>query len=267
SSDLSANGSPFVGTVSSVSSPTLEPQADWRSSPSAWNGTLHGEEARPLHRTDARLEGSAAGQQRPPPAAFTADSLLGDVLDAARPGAGLGQAVIGAQQRAGLERETSAVDAAGQLVFEAIDVALAPFDLQLPAPRGVLPLVVRGGAVHRDRREGRLYVAHGDAQSFGDRDQGDPSQHVARVASLVAGGPHRGDELQVLVVAQGRDGHSGAPAHLADGEQRIRLAGGVRGRSLLVTSSALEILRCRGRATRRVDSSGQKGRFRKGGSA
>src|SRR5699024_4255918 len=92
--------------------------------------------------------------------------VLDDVLEPAGSGPGLGEGVVGVQQRTGLEREAAAADAAGELVFEALDRAASLLEPLLPASRGPLPVGVGRSALHRHVAEGVLHVRERYSQAL-----------------------------------------------------------------------------------------------------
>src|SRR5699024_6473987 len=97
---------------SSDDATTLEPQPSLRSTGASWTVSV---------RLLLRVVGPV---------------VLDDVLEPAGSGPGLGEGVVGVQQRTGLEREAAAADAAGELVFEALDRAAPLLEPLLPASRG-----------------------------------------------------------------------------------------------------------------------------------
>lgn len=123
-------------------------------------------------------------------------------------------------QRAVVDGQAAAADAAGEVVAELLETVNSLVQRCLPASGQSLPVGPGGGAAIRQLGKGRADVCQGDADALCDADKGHAAKHLAPVASLVAGGAPAADKTLSLVEVQCRDAHTAAGGDLANGELR-----------------------------------------------
>src|SRR5207237_1332800 len=119
-------------------------------------------------------------------------------------GAALGRPVVGVEQAAELEREAAAPDAAVEPVAEPLEHRDLMVEAGAPRPREALPIVGVRGPVLGERGEGRPDFLEAQADLLRDADERDPSQGVAGIAPLTAGGTGGADQALGFVEAQRR---------------------------------------------------------------
>src|SRR5690606_36012904 len=139
-------------------------------------------------------------------------------VEHARAGALVTEAVALVDDLADTEGQAAAADASGQAVAQADQLLDAVVEVRAPGGRDRLPVALGGGAPLGQAIEFGLDLAQRDAHSLRDADEGDPAQHVARVAPLVSAGATTGDQALALVEVQGRHRDAAALRQLTGGQ-------------------------------------------------
>ena len=143
--------------------------------------------------------------------AFVAEDVAGS-------GAEFGRDVVGVPDRARLERQAAAADAAVEVLAEPLQRRDLLVQTWAPAGSQVGPVVAVRCAPLGQQLERRLDLGERQPDLLGDPDEAHPAQHVGVVPAVVGVGPIGRDQPVLLVEAQRRRGHSGPGGDLADRE-------------------------------------------------
>ena len=129
-----------------------------------------------------------------------------------------GHAVRRIVERAAVEREATAADAAVQLVPQPPHALDPVLQFPAPLPGQPLPITSRRCAVGGEGLQRIPDFRQAETQCPGDADDGDPAQDGPVEHTLVAGPPFRIDQSLFLVKPESRRGDATALGSLADGE-------------------------------------------------
>ena len=138
--------------------------------------------------------------------------------DVAGAGAELGGDVVGVPDRARLERQAPAADAAVEVLTQPLQRRDLLVETWAPARRQVGPVVAVRRAPLGQQLERRLDLGERQPDLLGDADEADPAQHVGVIAAVIGVRPVRRDQPVFLVEPQGRRGDPGPGRDLPDRE-------------------------------------------------
>jgi hypothetical protein len=124
--------------------------------------------------------------------------------------------VVGVEQVAAVDRQTTAADARVEAPAQSLERRDPGVDVRAPAPREALPVATGRRLPGRQRLERRANPREGDAGSPACLDERDSAQRRAVVPPLVSVRPPRRDQSPALVEPQGGGGHAAAGGQLAD---------------------------------------------------
>ena len=133
-------------------------------------------------------------------------------------GAAVGRDIIGVVQRARVEAETAAADAAVELLLHRLEHRNPLVEYRLPRSSESGPVASVRGSTCRQRIERSPDLVQAQPHPLGDFDEPDPAHHVGPVPAVPGVGPLAGDQPVRLVEAQRRGRHARSPGHLSDGE-------------------------------------------------
>ncbi|MCY1310150.1 hypothetical protein D9M70_603170 [compost metagenome] len=119
-------------------------------------------------------------------------------------------------QRTFTQRQAAAADTARQVIAQSHQVGDAFVQLFAPIFGQSAPIFDRKRTIVRKDRQSVLDLRQRDAGALGHLDDGDPSQHAARITALVAAGAVAADQPLGLVEVQGGDGDAASLRHFAD---------------------------------------------------
>src|SRR5262245_13821640 len=126
------------------------------------------------------------------------------LLEANRAGSLFGEHVAGVGQRAGLEAQAAAADAAGEVVAQPLDVQDAVVEVLAPLGREFRPVLAGGDAIVGQRPQRLADAGKWDSEPLRHPDERDTPQRLAGVSALVSAGASAGDEAFPLVEVQRR---------------------------------------------------------------
>jgi hypothetical protein len=126
--------------------------------------------------------------------------------------------VVGVGKPTQAKRQAAATDAAGQLITEQLELVYALIQVSAPRCRQACPVVSGGRSLCRERVEGGFDPGQRYPDALRRAYEGHSPEHLARIATLIAGSSTRGDEALGFIEAQRGNRYAAPVRQVADAQ-------------------------------------------------